>query len=394
MEKTPKKRGERFDMRAIGIVAEYDPFHSGHQYHIKAARNAVCEDLPVVCVMSGNWTQRGSAAIADKWTRARLALLGGADLILELPTPWATASAEGFARGGVEILARAGVDVLCFGSEAGEVDVLQGAANCLDSPEYPPMLRRYLDRGGGFAAARQKAVQEMMGAGADCLDHPNNNLAIEYLRAIRRLGADMKAVTIKRQGDAHNAPASGEGHASASAIRSMLRQGDERTWDWLNPEAKGLLTECADLKIAERAVLAKLRTMTAEELRAIPDCGEGLEHRLLEAAGKAGTLEELYDLTKSKRYAHARIRRVVLRAFLGIDRIPERVPYLRVLGMNGRGREVLRQMGEETVITKPAHGRGIPLLEAEARYTDLYALCFPTARPSGMEWTKSPVILP
>ena len=133
--------------------------------------------------------------------------------------------------------------------------------------------------------------------------------------------------------------------------------------------------------------------MPPEELARVPDCGEGLEHRILRAAGGARTLEELYDLAKSRRYAHARIRRVVLRAFLGIDSIPERPPYLRVLGMTPRGQELLRAMRGLPVITKPAHGKGEPLLEAEARCTDLYALCFSTPRPAGMEWLKSPVIL-
>lgn len=382
-------------MGVIGIVSEYDPFHSGHQFHIEASRRAAGEDLPVVCAMSGNWTQRGGAAIADKWTRAKLALLGGADLVLELPTPWATASAETFARGAVEILARAGVDVLSFGSESGDVEPLRAVAHCLNSEEYRETLRIELDKGISFAAARQNAAEKLIGSAAEYLDRPNNNLGIEYLRAIQRLGVGMDAMTVARQGDLHNAPASGTGHASASALRVMLRQRKEEVWNWLHPEAEELLGgEFAHLVWAERAVLAKLRTMSPEELCALPDCGEGLENRILEAAGKAGSLEELYDLVKSKRYAHARIRRVVLRAFLGLREIPERVPYLRVLGMNGRGRELLRQMKGETLITKPAHGKGIPLLEAEAGYTDLYALCFPTVRPCGMEWRNSPVVLP
>lgn len=379
-------------MDTIGIISEYDPFHSGHRYHIKATREAVGEDAPVVCVMSGNWTQRGSAAIADKWTRARLALLGGADLILELPTPWATASAETFARGAVEILARAGANILSFGSEVGDVTALRTAADCLCSEGYRVALRGYLDKGISFAEARYRAAREQIGDAADCLLFPNNNLAIEYLRAIRALDADMTPVSVRRVGDLHDAPVSGSGHASASAVRTMLRQGDETVWEWLLPDAKELLGELADLRSAERAILARLRTMSAEELRAVPDCGEGLEHRILEAAGKAGSLEQLYDLAKSKRYAHARIRRVVLRAFLGIDHIPENVPYLRVLGMNDRGREVLRRRKGERVITKPAHGKGMPLFEAEAGYTDLYGLCFPTVRPSGLEWITSPVV--
>lgn len=375
-------------MGAIGIVAEYDPFHSGHQHHIEATRAALGADLPVVCAMSGNWTQRGSAAITDKWTRARLALQGGADLVLELPTPWAAASAETFARGAVELLSMTGVvDTLSFGSESGDLAELEAAAAALDSPDYPERLRAELGRGSSYAAARARA------AGCSCLDSPNNNLAVEYLRALRRLDSHIRPFTVPRAGDGHDAPASGAGHASASALRAMLRAGDGRAWDYLAPEARALLTDTADLNRAFPAILARLRTMAPEELARIPDCGEGLEHRILAAAGKARSLSELYDLAKSKRYAHARIRRVVLRAFLGLEEIPERVPYLRVLGMNDRGRELLRAMRGLPVLTKPAHGRGEPLLEAEARYTDLYALCFDPVRPAGLEWTTSPVIL-
>lgn len=375
-------------MGAIGIVAEYDPFHSGHKYHIEAAREAAGADLPVVCAMSGNWTQRGSAAVADKWTRARLALMGGADLVLELPTPWAAASAETFARGAVELLARTGVvDVLSFGSECGALEELEQAAASLDSPDYPERLRAQLGRGLPYAAARAGA------AGCPCLASPNNNLAVEYLRALRRLESRIRPLAVLRRGDGHNAPVSGGGFASASALRSLLRAGDGRVWDYLAPEGRPLLTDTADLERAFPAILAKLRTMAPEELARIPDCSEGLENRILAAAGQAGSLEELYALSKSKRYAHARIRRVVLRAFLGLHEIPEHVPYLRVLGMNSRGRELLRAMRGLPVLTKPAHGRGEPLLEAEARYTDLYALCFERIRPSGLEWTTNPVIL-
>lgn len=379
-------------MNAIGMIAEYDPFHSGHRYHIESTRAALGRDLPVVCAMSGNWTQRGAAALTDKWTRARLALAGGADLVLELPTPWAAASAERFARGAVELLGRTGVvDVLSFGSESGDLDQLRQAADALNGPDYPERLRRGLEKGLSYAAARAEA------AGCPCLDEPNNNLAVEYLRAVDGLGLDMTFLTVRRAGDGHNTPASGGKYASASALRTLLRAGDERAWGWMPEGSRTLLAGgFASLDRAFPAILARLRTMTPEQLARIPDCSEGLENRILEAAGRAESLEELYGLAKSKRYAHARIRRVVLRAFLGLEELPERIPYLRVLGMTGRGRELLREIkkkGELPVITKPAHGKEAPLLEAEARYTDLYALCFDPVRPAELEWTTSPVVL-
>jgi predicted nucleotidyltransferase len=153
----------------------------------------------------------------------------------------------------------------------------------------------------------------------------------------------------------------------------------------------------ASLAFAQRAVLARLRTMAREDFAALPDSGEGLADRLWAAARQAATLDQLYDLTKTKRYAHARVRRMVLWAWLGLreaDR-PERPPYLRVLGANARGRAVLRALDTDLpVITKPTHGKGIPLLELEARCTDLYALCRRDPAPCGMEWRKSPRILP
>lgn len=386
-----KEKGEWGKMNAIGIVAEYDPFHKGHQYHIAATRVALGEDLPVVCAMSGNWTQRGSAALVDKWTRARLALQGGADLVLELPTPWAAASAESFAHGAVELLGKTGVvDILSFGSESGDLTELRRAADALNTLGYPDRLRQGLEKGLSYAAARAEA------AGCPCLDTPNNNLAVEYLRAIDTMGLTITPVTVQRVGDGHNTAVSGSGYASASAIRSLLRAGEESAFQWL-PEGsrEALGEEFASLNRVFPAILAKLRTMTPEELSQIPDCREGLENRILEAAGKARTLDELYDLAKSKRYAHARIRRVVLRAFLGLEKIPKEIPYLRVLGMTGRGRELLKEMKRQElpIITKTAQWKDHPLLQAEARYTDLYALCFEKPRPSGLEWTTSPVIL-
>ena len=196
-------------MATAGIVAEYNPFHRGHAWHIARTRRTLGADTAVVCVMSGHWVQRGECALTDKWSRAALALSGGADLVLELPTPWAMASAEAFARGAVGLLAATGVvDVLSFGSETGELAPLRAAAAALDGPDYPERLRAGLTRGLSFPAARQAAV------GADCLASPNDNLGVEYLRA---LPPGMEALTIPRRGAAHDGPAAG-GFASALSL--------------------------------------------------------------------------------------------------------------------------------------------------------------------------------
>ena len=370
-------------MKIVGIVAEYNPFHAGHRHHIEATRQRLGEECCVVAAMSGNFVQRGDAAITDKWARARMALEGGTDLILELPTVWAASSAEHFAVGAVSILKLAGAETLSFGSESADSETLKAAAAALDSEQFQAALRRHLDGGLPFVLCRQRAAEDLLGpAGAACLSSPNDNLGVEYLKAAGRLGFAPEVIAVPRVGAAHDGGDHPE-YPSASHVRKQILAG-EVPMD--NP---------GSLSFNERAVLSRLRAMSAVDFEQLPDCGEGLAVRLYEAARKAVTLEEVYDLAKTKRYAHARIRRAVLWAALGLkesDR-PAAPPYLRVLGANGRGRAVLKQLPEEvTVITKPTHGKGIPLLELEARCTDFYTLCRETVLPCGAEWTSSPVI--
>lgn len=387
-------------MITAGIVAEYDPFHLGHAWHIAETRRALGPESAVVCVMSGNWVQRADCAVADKWTRAALALEGGADLVLELPTPWAMSSAESFARGAVSLLAATGVvDALSFGSEDGTLEGLEQAAAALDAPEYPAALKRELDRGLSFPAARQAA------AGAACLATPNNNLGVEYLRALWAMGSTIRPMTVARRGAGHDAEGAVEGFASATQIRKLLRSGDRAgAAELVRPGVLDALGEVSGLEHVERAVLARLRTMDQADWAALPDGGaaEGLPVRLEKAARQAGSLAEFYELAKTKRYPHARLRRLALGAFLGL-RAEERLempPYVRVLGLDETGRGLLRRMKETCtlpVIVKPAQardleGRALALFQAEARRTDLYGLCFPTPRPCGAEWTHSPSV--
>ena len=383
-------------METAGIVAEYNPFHRGHAWHIAETRRRLGGDAPVVCVMSGHWVQRGECALADKWLRAALALDRGADLVVELPTPWAMASAESFARGAVSLLAATGVvDVLSFGSETGELAPLEEAAAALDAPDYPERLRAALGRGLSFPAARQEA------AGAACLSAPNNNLGVEYLRSLRALGSTIRPLTVPRQGAGHDGPAAG-GFASASELRRLLRAGrGEEAAPYLTAPWSG---ELADMQHIERAVLARLRTMGEGDWAALPDGGgaEGLPSRLAKAAREAVSLEDFYTRAKTRRYPHARLRRLALAAFLGLRAAerPAAPPYVRVLGLGGQGRVLLRRMKDTCplpVIVKPAQARELDgpartLFESEARYTDLYGLCFPAPRPCGAEWIHSPVV--
>ena len=290
------------------------------------------------------------------------------------------------------------VDTLSFGSESGDLGVLKRAAECLDSEDYRTALRGFLDQGLPFAVCRHRAAEVLLGAeGAACLENPNDNLGVEYLRA---LPPEMKALTVKRVGARHDGVPE-EGVASASTLRGWLRQGKlARAEAYLTEAWQG---DIASMEWCERWALARLRTMSLAEAASLPDSGEGLAARLLAAGQRAGSLEEVYDLAKTKRYAHARVRRLTAWAMLGLttaDRPPE-VPYLKVLGFTDRGREVLREMGKRArvpVVTKPAHAKALPgaggkLAELEARCTDLYGLCFAAPWPGGVEWRTGPVVL-
>ena len=218
---------------------------------------------------------------------------------------------------------------------------------------------------------------------AACLGNANDNLGVEYLRAARRLGWSPKVYPVLRVGAGHDGGDHPQ-YPSASHVRGEIRAGAVA------------MDNPAFLSYNQRGMLARLRCLELEDWERIPDCGEGLAQRLYRAVRQGTSLEEIYDLAKTKRYAHARIRRAVLWGALGLreqDR-PAQVPYLRVLGANERGLGVLRNLdGSVPVITKPTHGKGIPLMELEARCTDFYALCRETVTPCGAEWSTSPVIL-
>ena len=228
-------------MQVVGIVAEYDPFHTGHAYQIARTRAELGEDAPVVAVMSGCWVQGGRCAAADKWTRSRLALTGGVDLVLELPTVWAVSSAETFAQGAVGVLAASGVvDVLSFGSECGAADRLRQVAECLNSPAYEAGVRRFVDEGMPFAAARQEVVRGILGPECSALlSTPNNNLGVEYLRALDRLGSPIRPVTVRREGAPHDSLLAGAARPeflSATQLRAFLEAED---WQAAEPYLPG-----------------------------------------------------------------------------------------------------------------------------------------------------------
>lgn len=383
-------------MSVTGIICEYDPLHTGHAWLMARAREAGAS--AVVCAMSGNFTQRGGFAAADKLARAEMAVACGADLVLELPTVWAMSTAERFARGGVEVLTRTGVVTeLLFGSESGDMAALTRCADCLDSEDLTAALAAVPEDGRTFAARRQQAVEALLGpADAMLLASPNNTLAVEYLRAIRRLKSPLTARTVRRTGAQHGEAPCG-GFASASYLRQLLAAGEtEQAAVYMPPAAADILRQqqaagrLTDPRLCERAILARLRTMEPEDWRRLDGGGEGLYRRMYRAAHTGVTLADVLETARTKRYPLARLRRMVLAAWLDLPEPPEELPYLRVLAANGVGRQLLRRMRDAgaPVLTKPADAAALgpaaqALMAAERRCTDLYVLARPDPAQTG-----------
>ena len=401
------------DLSVIGIVGEYNPFHYGHMHHITETKKLMGEDCPVVCAMSGDFIQRGEAAVYSKFARAEAAVRSGVDLVLELPLPWVLSSAEGFARGAVGMLGATGVVThLSFGSECGEVEVLETIAKTLIDPLIGADIRAELasDEGIAFAAARQRAVAKRLGEMSCQLETPNNILAVEYIKAIYNLGLNLKPVTIQRFGSGHD-ELSGEGYKSAAEIRRMISGGKdiaselpESAYAVYRREEKlgrGPVTP----ESLESAIISRLRMLPDKAYAALPDTGEGLHNRIARAAKEECSLDAILAAGKSKRYALSRIRRIIMCAALGISAqmSAETPPYARVLAANSRGCSLLRDMGEKSripVITKPAEVKSCGdecrgLFELGSAAHDLYVLGYAARgeRKGGADWRTSPKIM-
>ncbi len=389
-----------------GIVSEYNPFHAGHAALIEKTRLAGATHI--VAVMSGNFVQRGEPAIFSKWARTRMALLSGADLVIELPLPWALSGAEHFAFGAVSLLHALGcVDSISFGSECGSSALLQNAAKAVLSPGLRQELQQHLKSGATFAKARQAAIESLFDhETAMLLESPNNILGIEYCKALIKLNSTITPFTVKRIGAQHDEKLesnSKEILLSSSQLREKIRAG-ENISPFLPPAAAKIAKEeiaCgnapADPARLETALLAKLRGMSREEFGRLPDISEGLENRIYRAVREAVSLDDLYVKIKSKRYTHARIRRLIYSAFLGLqtDSIPPAPPYVRVLGFNESGKEILHLAKNTTNLPILTNSSDIlsldkqvrSMLELECKSTDIFVLSLPHVRPCGLEMT-------
>ena len=382
---------------------------------MEEARRLLGSDTAIIGVMSGNFVQRGDFALLRKHVRAEAAVRSGMDLVLELPLPWAVSSAEHFADGGVQVLLGTGlVTDLLFGSECGDAGALRNIASALLQPETDEAIREELCAGISYAAARQQVLERRIGPeNARLLEQPNNTLGIEYCKALIRRESEICVQTVQRRGAEHHDGEVRDGVPSAALLRRFLHSGErEKALSLLPPamqtlyaaeEAAGRAPVFSDS--CERAILARLRSMTEADFAALDEGNEGLYHRLYELSRSASSLEELLSAAKTKRYAYARLRRMLLWAYLGIcpGELPAAVPYLRVLAANETGRALLGRMRKSAalpILTKPADVRRLSteaqeLFAMEIRATDLYALAYPelAAAEGGTEWRIGPVIV-
>lgn len=420
-------------MSVVGIIAEYNPLHNGHAHHLAYARKATSSQ-DCVCVLSSNFVQRGEPALISKWARTKMALSSGADLVLELPSAFSCASAEYFASGAVSILNSLGiVDYLSFGSEAGELEALETAADILafEEEDFKDILKQGLDKGLSFAASRQEALKTVLASkpanGVDstiqAISKPNNILGIEYLKAIRRFNSNIKPVTIKRKGQGYNSLDRTSAFSSATAIRHHLKECSNFASISKDPFMQNNMSvACLDILLQEiengrgpvfpdnysDILLHSLRNMPLKSIAGLPYMGEGLENRLKKAAIESVSFENIVTKAVTNRYPASRIKRILFSMFTGMTeeflnelKINGYAQYIRILGFNDKGRGLLSIMKKRAslpILVKPASFSKLEnlakkLFEHEIRSTDAYVLGYsnPSQRIGGQEYTCSPV---
>lgn len=343
----------------LGIIAEYNPFHLGHLYHLTKSKE-LSDSSYVVAIMSGNFVQRGDTSIVDKWTKTQMALLNGVDLVIELPTLYAISSAENFAYGSVRILDSLKiVDNLSFGSEVGDIEILSSIADVIhrEPPEYVSILKHELRKGVSYPTARERALLIYLNdvrRYANVLSGSNNILGIEYLKALKKLNSKILPYTLPREGANYSDVVSHKGYASSTAIRKWIEKDDFSSIAKAVPQnVSELLLEkikkgnvVPNISVLEKQIIYQLRKMSLSQIADIQDVTEGLENSLQKVANSCNNLSDLIFMVKNKRITQTRIQRILLYTLLGITKtvystLLKPTPYIRVLGMNENGKKIL-----------------------------------------------------
>ena len=381
-------------MKIAAVICEFNPFHNGHKYLLEEIKAQGYEC--VICVMSGSFTQRGDVAITDKWERTSIALQNGADLVIELPAPFAVASAQRFAKGGVDIIKATGVvDKVFFGSECGDIELIRKAAFATENTEVQTIIKEKMNKGEYYPQALENAVNKIYGAEiSDILASPNNTLGVEYVKELT--GSGIECSTISRIAVEHDSGIAHGEFASASLLREMIFENKDTkkfvpAGDFSNP---------AKTEFGERAILYKLKSMSIEDFEKLPDVSEGLENRIFTAVRKCSTLEELFAEIKTKRYTMARLRRIITAGILGITKDLQNSPmhYLRILGMTDKGKLALSEISKKTdlpIVTsvaqalKTMNGSAKEILMCDIRATDIRTVFEKNISESGKDFTTA-----
>lgn len=379
--------------KVLGIIAEYNPFHNGHLYHLENSKKITGCDY-TVAIISGNFTQRGSTSIVDKWSKTKMALKNGVDLVIELPVLYSISSAENFADGSIKILDSLGiVDYLSFGAETSDIETLKNIASILfDEPEdYKKLLSAQLNKGLSFPKARENALIDYI---KNCnntdiyannkldlknyneaLSSPNNILGIEYLKALKKYNSLIKPICVKRFESEYNSIDFSNDIASATAIRKLAKSKDYDVIKNLVPnDTYSILLEniknghiVEDLNVFEKEIVYVFRKMSIEEIANLPDVSEGLEFAIKDAVNSCNKVSELLNLLKSKRYTQTRLQRILLYALLGITKqdmefSKNTVPYVRVLGFNENGKKLVSEISR--------NNPGLNIITSVKRFVD------------------------
>lgn len=404
--------------KILAIIAEYNPFHNGHLYHLEKSKKIVDPDYSI-CIMSGNFCQRGDTSIIDKWSKAEMVIKSGFDLVIELPVIYSISSAENFAEGALKILNAFNNVTLSFGSECGNINVLNKFANILyDEPkEFSTILIHELAKGISYPKARENALMLYLNdvrKYANVLSNSNNILGIEYLKAIKKLRSKVQPITVKRIGTDYNSLKIKDRLASATAIRNLIQNDEDvaklvpkSSFDILSSNMKYGKT-VSGLAIFEKEIIYTLRKMSVQEIGELQDVSEGLENLIKTAADSCNTLEDLINSIKSKRYTRSRIQRILLYSLLDITKkdIQESYkvnPYIRVLGVSTHGKELLSEISKKRskfpVITSvkkfmdSSNNKVLKnMLSKDILASNIYTLGYDYDSKSNLDYTKKLII--
>ena len=404
--------------KILAVIAEYNPFHNGHLYHLEKSKKIVDPDYSI-CIMSGNFCQRGDTSIIDKWSKAEIAIKNGFDLVIELPVIYSISSAENFAEGALKILNAFNNVTLSFGSECGNINVLNKFANILyDEPnEYSTILSHELAKGISYPKARENALMLYLNdvrKYANVLSNSNNILGVEYLKAIKKLRSKVQPITVKRIGTDYNSLKVKDRLASATAIRNLIQNNEDivklvpkTSFEILSENMKYGKT-VNGLATFEKEIIYTLRKMSVQEIGELQDVSEGLENLIKTAADSCNTLEDLINSIKSKRYTRSRIQRILLYALLDITKkdIQESYkvnPYIRVLGVSNHGKELLSEISKKRskypVITSvkkfmdSSNNKVLKnMLSKDILASNIYTLGYDYDSKSNLDYTKKLII--